>query len=928
MNKPRCKGFLVSTVSFILFMVALTSCTGTSSTDLRATTEISVETPLVLLTSVYTPISQPVPTSTIQPISSPPQTNIISADGQWLLIPMKNGIWALNEEGGSLVKFSDIREGYGLAVSESGGPIAVKTASTLTGKPATSGLHLLDFPSAEVTNHSNVLILKPTVWSHDGSRLAVIQRTPNSYSLVSLTIKDGEMITLLEGLTDIGTILWSHDDEWILIGGKTRPGGSELSDFTYWKVHPDGSGAEVIYQQEIPGMTPNGGVTLGWISDTVFVSDAYHWRCRFSDLKKIDLITGNVVSLWPENYSDRAIDTESGTMLVSITDSRDRNFPLRHEPGLYLISTLDGSTKKISEEFSNCGYWWSMEWSPEAERFFVLAGNELLAVNLEGEITRLQTPFPPRLTVSPAGSRWTITSQLDDPGLWIGTPYEPPREISSELVVDPIWSKSGETLYFFVNKDTRLSDLYIAHAPEFEPELISSDLPYVSYQVDPIWVSTSLSVTDAPSTLAWPTPTPEFPSSQQLLNLPADSIDVYFYDNMHGWLLGENAGKLALGITVDGGYTWRAAQVPDAVVAEAWEVFAVEKEDLLPRAVRWLHFSSPQQGWAYGPNLFATDDGGNSWIDVSPPGSVESIYTSDGVTFALERVTCTEGEPYLDPVECQYLLHELSPGASISKTTEIPTAFHGGDLYPIDADRLWILANVEKDFIREPLLLSTDNGGKSWTETTIDCQIGANRVFDFAIAGEDHLLFGCGDYGSGALGQKMIYLSTDRGRNWQLVGDTRLDSEPRPDDLSISGYLGGIGATSENLVWMTLGRNWPLISRDGGFTWTSLDFAPLDDGFISVFFIDESNGWSTHRANVYLTSDSGRTWKWVIAGDATVASVHSVKAVDDKNVWVVGRTHWEGDVLFHTRDGGKTWDCLSLPELTNCDLGEIWQIVP
>ncbi len=840
---------------------------------------------------------------------------------------MTNGIWALHEEGEDLVMFSGISEGFGLTIPESGGPIAVKTATTFTSKPATSGLHLIDFPSAEVSDYPEVLILKPVVWSHDGSRLAVIQRKPDSYSLFSLSIIDGEMLTLLEGLDDISAIFWSHDDKRILVGGKTRPGGRKQSDFTYWNVSTDGSGVEVIYQQHILGSAPRGGVTLGWISDSEFISDVYDWRCRFSDLKKIDFDTGEVVSLWADNYSDRAIDTESGTILVSISDERDPNFALNHDPGLYFVSAVDGNIKKISEDFSNCGYWWSMAWSTEANRFFVLSRDSLLAVSLDGEISRFQTPFPPALLVSPSGLRWAITSQMDDPGLWIGTPSEPPKEISSELVVDPIWSRDSESIYFFVKKETKLADLYVAWAPAFEPELIGSELPYMSHKAEPIWVTANPSIATVPLEPEWPAPMPRSPTTHQASLVPAEIAQVYFFDKLHGWLLGKNNRRIVIGITADGGRTWEGSPGPDALIAEMREVYSTDDEIAPPRAVRWLHFISPQDGWAFGPSLFATNDGGESWIDISPSGNVVSLATSNGVTRALERVSCSEGVQYMDPIECRYLLHELSPGGGISHSLEIPKEFYGGSLHPINTDTLWIQATIEEEFVSEPLLLLTTDGGLNWVETSLDCPIGASRVYGFAIAEDDQLLFACGDYGTGALGQKMVYLSTDGGGSWELVGDVRLDSDPRNDDLSISGYLGGIGAASDKNAWMTLGRSWPLISRDGGRSWTHMDFAPLDDGFISVFFVNDLHGWATHRASVYLSDDSGKTWRLVITGDESIARITSVVAIDNLNVWVLGHTHWEGDVLFNTGDGGKRWQCHSLPEFDECDLGNIWQVV-
>ncbi len=482
----RCREFAVY---LILFVVAM-SCSCTLSADRYPEIEPSSEIPGATSPGTHTSIASHTPITTVLPIPLPTWAGEFSETGQWLLVPMKDGIWSLQEGQDSLEKFSDIREGFGLSVLEPGGPIVVKKATTSTSNPSASGLHLLDFPSGKSVHYRNVVIRKPFVWSRDGSMLAVFQRMRDSYTLLSLSVDEGEMIPILDGLYDVGTVLWSSDDNWILVGGRGISAKAGISDFTYWKVNIRESGAEIIYQQDVLGMAPYGGATLGWVSNTDFISDVYRYRCRFSDLKRIDGFFGEITSIWPDNYSDRAIDPESGFLLVSISDEKDINHPLNHEPGLYLVSALDGEVLKISDQFSNCRYWRSMEWSPEANQFFVYSGTEILAINLKGEITHHETPHPPSLTVSPTGDRWIITSQHDDPGLWIGSQNDALLQITSDLPVDPIWGLDGESFYYFVERGRHQVDLFRARSPDFKPELIASDLPYIYYRADPIWVST------------------------------------------------------------------------------------------------------------------------------------------------------------------------------------------------------------------------------------------------------------------------------------------------------------------------------------------------------------------------------------------------------------------------------------------------------
>lgn len=131
-----------------------------------------------------------------------------------------------------------------------------------------------------------------------------------------------------------------------------------------------------------------------------------------------------------------------------------------------------------------------------------------------------------------------------------------------------------------------------------------------------------------------------------------------------------------------------------------------------------------------------------------------------------------------------------------------------------------------------------------------------------------------------------------------------------------------------------------LVSNDAGTTWTQ-SRVPVSSDLTSVFFIDATEGWAVGHDGVILHStDGGSTWELQLDGvaacDRTVASLRQMLSSlerkpgtaklldeaqrckqqgadkpfldvwfsDSRNGYAVGAYN----LLFRTRDGGKTWE--------------------
>ncbi len=105
---------------------------------------------------------------------------------------------------------------------------------------------------------------------------------------------------------------------------------------------------------------------------------------------------------------------------------------------------------------------------------------------------------------------------------------------------------------------------------------------------------------------------------------------VTFVSPSAGFVLGTQAcatgSCTTLGATADAGRTWvKAGVLPPALTGDA-------------QGVRKVRFATASDGWAFGPQLWSTHDGGRSWRQVPEPGPVSDVEASGGVAYAIVAI--------------------------------------------------------------------------------------------------------------------------------------------------------------------------------------------------------------------------------------------------------------------------------------------------
>jgi photosystem II stability/assembly factor-like uncharacterized protein len=286
-----------------------------------------------------------------------------------------------------------------------------------------------------------------------------------------------------------------------------------------------------------------------------------------------------------------------------------------------------------------------------------------------------------------------------------------------------------------------------------------------------------------------------------------------------------------------------------------------ELREILRSYLSDVFFLTPNQGWAVGGDgvILSTTDGGKNWI-----------------------------ERKIGDKELYQIVFQDSQRGWIVGEQGILRSFDGGRNWrrwspPVKEELSVHFATPQVGWLtgRNGTILKTSDGGKNWARQ----RSGTTQVLDdmacFSVAS------------CIVVGRNNTILNTsDGGRNW-----SRRDSTLKEGKISILRVRVARGGTA----WaVSLGykSGFVLRSDDRGRAWKVA--GRRIDGFPNALFFFNAKRGVLLDGGIYLTEDSGNTWRMVWNGGALLQSVFFV---NDKLGWAVGDLR----TILHTKDGGKTW---------------------
>jgi hypothetical protein len=353
--------------------------------------------------------------------------------------------------------------------------------------------------------------------------------------------------------------------------------------------------------------------------------------------------------------------------------------------------------------------------------------------------------------------------------------------------------------------------------------------------------SSEPSASSAPTSAPTPTPT----------NAPApvgfEPVSVTFVSANDGWVLGSvacgTARCAAVERTTDGGHTWAPAGAPKTTV-----VASIGPETPLGDGVARIRFATVNDGWAFGPSIWSTHDGGATWTK-------DPIIAAGAIVVALESGHGLTHAVFYDGA--QDFRIATSPIASDSWTVSPLQLAVGAGPVPnaqlvLSGATGWILVNnrIVQDGAR--LVSGT---WKSWTpacaSVTGPAVLAASSATD-VIASCDVGLFG------NAQGNH-LFVSSNGGTSFAETGSklpvTMASGAATPDTSTI--VVAGSDSKGTALAGsFDSGTTWSTVLSAGAVTVADLGFTTQTQG---VVITASANGSS----KLLMTRDGGHIWSAV-----------------------------------------------------------------
>jgi hypothetical protein len=333
-------------------------------------------------------------------------------------------------------------------------------------------------------------------------------------------------------------------------------------------------------------------------------------------------------------------------------------------------------------------------------------------------------------------------------------------------------------------------------------------------------------------------------------------IDASFVSANDGYLLGitlkdcwaDATSKLRLRKTADGGLRWTPLTAPPA----PWGGIVPDGSGRVPAdGVTSLLFADARDGWAYGPGLWATHDGGASWHRVGSKGwVVQSMAATDGHVVAVLE-SC---DSYDANCGARSFTVRTSPARREAWRPVPGAAGQGAASVVARAGKAFLIASAagpgsyEKD---DTLLSGPADGSARWTSRTIPCTPGAN-VLSATTASD--LVLSCALLGAHPASTH-LFASADAGRHWTKIARLGLFDgastveQTGAGTLLIAGIYNGVG-----------------FSRDGGRSWTWPGVIDRTDNVEGGAGLEASlstinDGYVIVAANsLWITRDAGLAW--------------------------------------------------------------------
>lgn len=326
-----------------------------------------------------------------------------------------------------------------------------------------------------------------------------------------------------------------------------------------------------------------------------------------------------------------------------------------------------------------------------------------------------------------------------------------------------------------------------------------------------------------------------------------------------------------------------------------------------------LKMISALEGWAIAAQaVLRTQDGGQTWHDVSMPG-VSNLVSGTGFSALDENtawVLVTDPNAPLDAGT----LYRTADGGLTWET--IPVAFGGGSLEFVDESVGWVMSSlgVGAGSMAVAIFRSAD-GGLTWNQVYTNDPNLPEAGDSLPLGGLKNNLTAKDAQTAWVAGviyapdTIYLYKSDDGGQTWASQSLPPATGIPN-FDASTPGLI-LLNASEAVLPVQFYGDNQQTgfyRSDDGGDTWA---FAALLSGTGFLDFGSPMDGFFWNGQALYVSTDGGVSWipqqPNINFGDRVML----MDFADAQHGWIVTYEDNGQRFLYTTEDGGKTWEQLA-----------------
>ena len=316
--------------------------------------------------------------------------------------------------------------------------------------------------------------------------------------------------------------------------------------------------------------------------------------------------------------------------------------------------------------------------------------------------------------------------------------------------------------------------------------------------------------------------------------------------------------------TTDHGSTWHGVKAP------------VTGAPAGPAGVSQVRFYNTSDGWAFGPQLWATHDGGRHWTQIDTHGLRVTALEAAGQRVFAVWAQCSGTGPDFAADCTASSLYSASPGSD--QWAAVPGAGTGYSVsgtagsaalvlspsrgYLLAPDGTLLSGPVASAGAWQPVT-STGTGSASPSPGTASpspapCEPGpaqANGQPSGALltgTTSSRLVLVCTSPASGATQAKQVYTSADNGQHWQQAGTAPAAGTATSVAGTVTGTI--VLATTAGLQ----------VSTDGGASWAAGQGALPSGGFGYVGMTSATQGVAVPadvaQHAVWFTFDGGQSW--------------------------------------------------------------------